>query len=97
MAREKAKLSKAASLPTRADVPTIDEALSDPNVLGIALGDLETWRTWRVILKAAFGLPLDADELVIFKTVAGDRQPPTQRVAELSPGRRGANRASLGL
>jgi hypothetical protein len=38
---------------------SIDEALTDPNLLGAALGDIESWQAWRVILKAAFALPLD--------------------------------------
>ena len=32
----------------------ISEALADPNLLGAALGDVASWRTWRAILKAAF-------------------------------------------
>src|SRR5687767_5631111 len=64
-------------------VPTIDEAMADPMLLGSALGDMESWSTWRVILKAAFGLPLDEAERLIFTTVAGIRKPPGQRVAEL--------------
>lgn len=69
----------------------IDTAISDPNLLGAALGDLTPWRAWRIILKAAFALPLAADELELFKVMAGGREPPRGRVSELwvIAGRRG--------
>lgn len=69
----------------------IDTAIGDPRLLGAALGDLKTWAGWRVILRAAFGLPLTPDQLVIFKDLAGGREPPKARVAELwiVAGRRG--------
>jgi hypothetical protein len=61
----------------------IDEALSDPNLLGAALGDVETWQTWRAVLRAAFGLSLNRDDARAFAAVAGSRKPPEQRVREL--------------
>lgn len=69
----------------------ITEALDDPNLLGAALGNGESWRTWRVILRAAFGLPLDAEGLETFRKVAGGRAAPAKRVAEFwaVAGRRG--------
>ena len=42
-----------------------------------------TWAAWRVIHKAADGLPLNAAELLLFQLVAGNRAPPTRRVREL--------------
>ena len=70
---------------------TIDRALTDPKLLGAALGDPASWQTWRVVLKAAFGLELNREEARAFASVAGSRQPPTQRVRELWAiiGRRG--------
>jgi hypothetical protein len=70
---------------------TIATALTDPYLLGSALGDPASWQTWITILKAAFGLPLKDDERDIFSTVAGNRNPPSQRVRELWAivGRRG--------
>ena len=62
---------------------TIDRALTDPRLLGAGLGAVELWRTWLVVLKAAFGLPLDEAELQTFVTVAGSRVAPTARVREL--------------
>ena len=69
----------------------IDEAMADPKLLGACLGDQKTWATWRVVLKAAFGLKLDDDERKIFATVARDRAPPGTRVQKLwaLAGRRG--------
>jgi hypothetical protein len=61
---------------------TIDRAF-EPRLLGAALGDLGSWSTWRAVLKAAFGLRLDADERGTFTSVAGNRQSPTRRVREL--------------
>ena len=51
----------------------IDRALTSHRMLGAALGDIDTWRTWLVVLKAAFGRPLDEAELEVFHTVAGDQ------------------------
>lgn len=42
-----------------------------------------SWRVWRIVLKAAYGYPLDEDELPVFRTVAGGRDPPGRRVKEL--------------
>ena len=60
----------------------IDRALLDRRMLGGGFDDLSTWRTWIVVLKAAFGLPLDARERDTFAAVAGNRASPTQRVRE---------------
>jgi hypothetical protein len=70
---------------------TIDRALTDSALLGAALGDIKTWQTWRVILKAAFGTTLNREEARAFASVAGSRAPPTKRVRELWAivGRRG--------
>ena len=51
----------------------IHEALTDPRLLGAALGDVTSWRTWLAVLKAAFAEPLAAEELALFAQVAGDR------------------------
>jgi hypothetical protein len=69
----------------------IERAATDRRLLGAALGDLKTWAAWFVILKAAFGLRLKPEELVLFEELAGGRKPPTERVQELwvIAGRRG--------
>jgi hypothetical protein len=61
----------------------IEEALSDPLLLGSALGDIASWRVWIAVLRAAFGLSLSRDQRAIFASVADSRPPPTHRVDEL--------------
>src|SRR6516225_3836264 len=61
----------------------IDYALLDHRMLGAGFGNLDTWRTWLVTLKAAFGRPLDTHERETFAAVAGNRTVPTKRVREL--------------
>jgi hypothetical protein len=50
-----------------------------------------SWNGWRAILKAAYCLPMNEEELAFFGEVAGGRAPPTKRVRELwcVGGRRG--------
>ena len=69
----------------------IDLALTDPNLLGVGLGDPSSWRTWFAVLKASFGVALNQEERRAFMAVAGDRNPPDRRVRELFAicGRRG--------
>ena len=62
---------------------SIDRALADHRLLGSALGNLDSWATWLVVLKAAFGLPLVDAELANFRKIAGDRPPPGKQVREL--------------
>ena len=74
----------------------IVDALDDPKLLGAALGPPTSWKTWRVVLKSAFGIGLDQREAEAFAEVAGGRSPPTKRVRELWAvvGRRGGKRGS---
>jgi hypothetical protein len=69
----------------------IDGALCDRNLLGAALGDPKTWSNWLTVLRAAFGLPLDAAQREVFTQIAGPRDLPTRRLRELwcVVGRRG--------
>ena len=69
----------------------IDQALTDPKLLGAALGPADTWRTWLAALKAAFAEPLDRQERRAFNKIAGSRTPPREKVRELWAvvGRRG--------
>ena len=70
---------------------SIDEAMSDPNLLAGVLGDLSTWNVWRVALKAAFGVALADQELETFRSIASERSPPPRRVKQFWAivGRRG--------
>ena len=57
-------------------------AINDPDLLGPAFAG-DSWATWRAVLKAAYGEPLSPSERLLFHTVAGDRDPPRDRVREL--------------
>jgi hypothetical protein len=61
----------------------IEQALTDPLLLGAALGDISSWKVWISVLRAAFGLPLDREQRAVFSSVADGRPPPTHRVEEL--------------
>jgi hypothetical protein len=66
------------------DPITIGQALTDPRLLGAALGpDLTTWATWRAVLKASYAEELSEAEQALFAGVAGGRSAPTKRVKEL--------------
>ena len=67
---------------------SVDAALRDRQLLGAALGDLASWRTWSIALKGAFGLPLNDAERTIFDAIAGGRTPPARRGARALGGRR---------
>lgn len=63
----------------------IINALTDMNLIGAGLapnGDIETWRNWFVIVKAAYGLghTLNDEELALFKRLTGGRNVPSRRV-----------------
>jgi Phage Terminase len=79
------------SLRNSAAAISIDAALVDPQLLGVALGEPETWEAWLIVLKAAFGLAISDGQRKVFTSVAGTRAPPTRRVRELwcLVGRRG--------
>src|SRR6266404_3688122 len=55
------------------DTPTIIELMDDPNVFGRWFGG-DSWRAWRVALKTAFALPLDAEEVATVMLIAADRE-----------------------
>jgi hypothetical protein len=60
---------------------TTSAAITDANLLGAAFAG-PSWSTWRAVLRAAEGLPLDADAVEVFAKVA-ERAPPTRRTKEL--------------
>ena len=59
----------------------IIEALDDPALFAPWFPGA-TWNAWRAILKAAFALPMTAEEIAFFRSVA-ERDPPSERVSEL--------------
>jgi hypothetical protein len=80
---------------------TLERALRDHNLLGAALGDITSWRTWVAVVKAAFGEALTPEEAEVFAVVAGGRVPPSRRVREAWFGpigrRSGKSRVAAGI
>lgn len=74
------------------------EALGDPLLFGSVLSG-DTWAAWRVVLIAAMGEPLSAEERVIFEAVTGRPQEPQERVDELwcIVGRRGGKTRAIAV
>jgi hypothetical protein len=60
---------------------TASAAIGDDHLLGAAFRGA-SWSTWRAVLRAAEGLPLDDDQHRDFCRVA-EREPPARRVREL--------------
>ena len=67
---------------TRSPLP-LDYAMTDPNLLGAALGDPASWERWLAVLRGAFALPMSTQDAALFREVAGGRDPPVRRVDEL--------------
>jgi hypothetical protein len=62
---------------------TIADAFCDKRLFAAAFDDLASWNVWLTILSAAFALPLTAEQLQIFSSIAGGRLPPEKAVREL--------------
>jgi len=52
------------------------EALDDAHLLGASIRDPDSWKPWRALLAASFGLPLSSDELALYRQSTGRRVPP---------------------
>src|ERR1700731_4764559 len=74
-------------------------ALDDRNLLGASIRDAESWKPWRALLAAAFGLELSADELALYRACTGRTVPPGAPVAYLwlVIGRRGGKSFAMPL
>lgn len=59
----------------------IIQALDDQKLLKPCLKG-ESWHEWRMVLKALFALPMDNNELQIFKAITGRDTPPQKPVKE---------------
>ncbi len=60
---------------------TFSEACRDPELFGDWF-EADSWAVWRVIDKALFGEPLNADELAIFTEITGRTEAPTEPSTE---------------
>lgn len=56
-------------------------ACLDPHIFGPWFSE-ESWGAWRVVDKALFGEPLNADELAIFRELTGRDEAPAEPVSE---------------
>lgn len=56
---------------------SIIDAIDDPHLLGAAIRDPESWRPWRALLAALFGLPLDEYGAELFRACTGRAELPT--------------------
>ena len=76
----------------------IIDTMFDENLFGTAFGG-ESWSTWRVFLKALFGLEIDDAELGAFRQHSGGREPPERQVSEawVIAGRRGGKSSIAAL
>jgi hypothetical protein len=59
------------------------EALDDRNLLGASIRDADSWKPWRALLAAAFGLSLSEDQLTLFRQCTGRCVPPCAPAAYL--------------
>jgi hypothetical protein len=77
----------------------IIEAIDDPNLLGASIRDPDSWKPWRALLAAAFGLPLSSDELALYRACTGRTVPPGATAAYLwlCIGRRGGKSFAMAL
>ena len=77
---------------------TMRQALTDPELLGTVL-EGDSWKAWRILLVAAWGEQLDAEEREVFKTLTGRSQEPGERLEELwcVIGRRGGKSRAIAV
>lgn len=70
---------------------TILEAVKDPNLFLSLFRNLATWQAWQVWLKAVSALPLDPEELDLYRKCTGRQAPPSTEPQEVFTvvGRRG--------
>lgn len=81
--------------------PTISiiDAMDDPCLFRHHFRRPKSWSAWRVFLATLFGLPLDADQLTLFRncTARAEPAPNGYREADLVIGRRGGKSFVLAL
>jgi hypothetical protein len=67
------------------------EALDDEHLFAPHFAPASTWRAWRGFLAALFGLPLDEDDLALYRKLTGRENAPSEpfREAWVVVGRRG--------
>ncbi len=78
---------------------TIIDAIEDPHLFAPLFKDAASWRAWKVVLKAIFGLSMDESERTLFTHLTGRHAPPTAQAREvwLCIGRRGGKSRIVAL
>jgi hypothetical protein len=78
---------------------TIIDACTDPDIFGPWFQDRQSWAAWFCFLKVMFGLPLDDDELALFRKCTGRDTPSILGFlfATLVIGRRGGKSLIMAL
>src|SRR5260370_22332336 len=74
-------------------------ALDDDDLLGAVIRTPETFAAWRAFLAALFGLPMDAEQLALYRQCTGRTTPPDKPflAAWLICARRGGKSFTLAL
>jgi hypothetical protein len=77
----------------------IIEAIAEPKVFGSQFRDAESWTSWRVFLRALFGLPMDETQRALFAECTGRQEPNREGHSEawLVCGRRSGKSFTLAL
>ena len=75
------------------------QAIDDPAIFGPAFRTPDTWKAWRAFLLALFALPMDDEQLVIYRECTSRAEPPADPVNEgwLICGRRSGKSFTLAL
>lgn len=78
---------------------TLLDAISDPRLFAKFFPDPESWIAWTALIAAAFGLPMDRDQLRVYRKCTGRTDPSTAQMRELIlvVGRRGGKSRVLAL
>lgn len=61
----------------------IISAITDPHLFKPLFRDLKTWAAWLVFLKALFALPMNQEELSLYRQCTGRQDPPGQPLQEV--------------
>jgi hypothetical protein len=73
--------------------------LNDENLLGSSIKDHESFAPWRALMAAAFGLPLDPDQLALYRQCTARTSPPSAPFKSIfmCVGRRGGKSVAMAL
>lgn len=75
------------------------QAVNDPNLFAPHFRDTNAWAPWWTVAKSIFGLPLNSNDVVLFRQCTGREQAPTATIKEgwFIVGRRGGKSRFVSL